>query len=151
MKPTAQRADPATITPAVHLEFIRNQAELPDGAGLEAVEAYHRALFLHHHAGELERFAQQGRLHEERLAHLEARLKDTHAKLAGLEPLPPVTVDGKPDTRPCSPWNLWDRVMFAAGVLGIVLLLVFGVLNISFNLLESGLVTFLENPLRAYF
>jgi hypothetical protein len=36
-------------------------------------------------------------------------------------------------------------------VLGIVVLLAFGILNISFNLLESGLVTFLENPVRAYF
>jgi hypothetical protein len=41
--------------------------------------------------------------------------------------------------------------MFAAALLGIASLLVFGILNISFNLLESGLVTFVENPWRAYF
>ena len=41
--------------------------------------------------------------------------------------------------------------MFAAALLGIASLIVFGVLNISFNLLESGLVTFMENPVRAYF
>jgi hypothetical protein len=41
--------------------------------------------------------------------------------------------------------------MFAIAGLGIAALLVFGVLNVSFNLLESGLVTFLENPVRAYF
>jgi hypothetical protein len=40
--------------------------------------------------------------------------------------------------------------MFAACCLGIVALIVFGVLNISFNLLESGLITFQENPLRSY-
>jgi hypothetical protein len=42
-------------------------------------------------------------------------------------------------------------VMFAGALLAVVSLLVFGVFNISFNLLESGLVTFLENPIRAYF
>ncbi|MBL9127124.1 MAG: hypothetical protein JNL97_05740, partial [Verrucomicrobiales bacterium] len=35
--------------------------------------------------------------------------------------------------------------------LAILALLVFGVLNVSFNLLESGIVTFTESPLRAYF
>lgn len=139
------------ITPPVHLEFIQNQAGLPDGEGLEEIEGYHRALFLHHHAGELEKFQQQGRIHEDRLAHLETRLKETHARLAGLEKLIPVNLDGEPDTKPTAPWNFWDRAMFAAAALGIVCLVVFGILNISFNLLESGLVTFLENPVRAYF
>jgi hypothetical protein len=41
--------------------------------------------------------------------------------------------------------------MFASALLGIIGLLVFGVLNVSVNLLESGLVTFLESPVRAYF
>ncbi len=40
--------------------------------------------------------------------------------------------------------------MLAACCLGIVSLITFGVLNISFNLLESGLITFRENPLRSY-
>ena len=145
-KDTAQ-----TITPPVHLEFIQNQAGLPEGESLEEIEAYHRALFLHHHAGDLEKFQQQGRIHEDRLAHIEERLKNTHAKLTGLEKLIPVNIDGQPDTKPCAPWNFWDCATFAAAFLGIICLVVFGVLNISFNLLESGLVTFLENPIRAYF
>jgi hypothetical protein len=40
--------------------------------------------------------------------------------------------------------------MFAVCALGIVALITFGVLNISFNLLESGLVTFRQNPFRSY-
>jgi len=40
--------------------------------------------------------------------------------------------------------------MFAAGCLGIVCLITFGVWNISFNLLESGLITFRVNPVRSY-
>jgi hypothetical protein len=40
--------------------------------------------------------------------------------------------------------------MFAICGLGIVCLIAFGVSNISFNLLESGFITFRENPLRAY-
>ena len=139
-----------TITPAVHLEFIQNQAGLPEEEGIDEIEAYHRALFLHDHACDLERFQQQGRIHEDRLAHLETRLRETDARLTGLEKLVPVNVDGEPDIKPCAPWNLWDRGMFISALLGIVCLLVFGVLNISFNLLESGLVTFLENPIRAY-
>ncbi|MBI4660396.1 MAG: hypothetical protein HY735_16290 [Verrucomicrobia bacterium] len=146
------RKDSATaITPAVHLEFIQNQAGLPEGAGIEEIEAYHRALFMHHHASEMEKFQQQGRIHEERLAHLDMRLRETNAKLAGLDKLVPVNFDGQPDLKPTAPWNLWDLAMFSAAALGILCLLAFGVLNISFNLLESGLVTFVENPVRAYF
>jgi hypothetical protein len=40
--------------------------------------------------------------------------------------------------------------MFVACALGIVCLITFGILNISFNLLESGFVTFRENPFRSY-
>ena len=40
--------------------------------------------------------------------------------------------------------------MFAAGCLGIVCLITFGIWNISFNLLESGLITFRDNPVRSY-
>ena len=147
----ARKDTGTTITPAVHLEFIQNQAGLPEGVGMEEIEAYHRALFMHHHAGELEKYQQQGRIHEERLAHLETRLRDTHGKLAGLDKLIPVNLDGEPDIKPTAPWNLWDLAMFVSAALGIVCLLVFGVLNVSFNLLESGLVTFVENPVRAYF
>ena len=140
-----------TITPAVHLEFIQNQAGLAEGEVVEEIETYHRALFLHHHAGDLERFREHARIHEDRIIHLDARLKETYARLAGLEKLVPVDLDGEPDVKPTSPWNAWDGTMFAAALLGIIVLLVFGVLNVSFNLLESGLVTFLESPVRAYF
>ncbi len=139
------------IVPAVHLEFIQNQAGLSEDAGIEEIESYHRALFLHHHAADLERHQQQARTHEERLTHLEARLRDTHGKLSGLDQLIPVNVNGEPDIKPTVPWNLWDRVMFAVAGLAVLCLVVFGVLNISFNLLESGLVTFIESPIRAYF
>jgi hypothetical protein len=151
MSQSAKTNGAGPIVPAVHLEFIQNQAGLPEDAGAEEIEAYHRALFLHHHAGDLERYQQQARTHEERLAHLEARLKDTHGKLTGLDQLIPVNVNGEPDIKPTVPWNLWDRVMFAVAGLAVLCLVVFGVLNISFNLLESGLVTFIESPIRAYF
>jgi hypothetical protein len=140
-----------SIAPAVHMEFIQNHAAGPDHEGVAEVESYHRALFLHHHARDLERFQQQSRIHEDRLAHLEGRLKDAHARLSTIDKLIPVRVDGEPDIQPTSPWNRWDRAMFVAGICGIAFLLIFGVLNISFNLLESGLVTFMENPVRAYF
>ncbi len=140
-----------SITPAVHLEFIQNQAGLPEAAGIEEIESYHRAVFLHHHARDMERYQQEARVHEDRLAHLENRLRDARARLGAMEKLVPVNLDGEPDIKPTSPWNAWDRAMFAAGLLGIATLLVFGILNISFNLLESGLVTFIENPIRAYF
>lgn len=147
----AKKNTAESITPAVHLEFIQNQAGLPEGQGVEEIEAYHRALFLHHHAGDLEKFQQQRQIHEDRLTHLDLRLKETHARLASIEKLIPVNLDGEPDIKPTAPWNNWDRATFIAAALGIVSLLVFGVLNISFNLLESGLVTFMENPIRAYF
>jgi len=62
----------------------------------------------------------------------------------------PVTVDGQEDTQPTCPWNAWDRGMFVACALGILCLITFGVLNISFNLLESGFITFRESPFRSY-
>jgi len=40
--------------------------------------------------------------------------------------------------------------MFVICAAGIVCLIAFGVSNISFNLLESGFITFRENPIRAY-
>jgi hypothetical protein len=141
----------AAAGPTVHLEFIQNQAGLPEAEGLEAVDAYHRAVFMHHHARDFERFQQQGRIHTDRLNHLEGRLSDINARLSGHEKLVPVKIDGEPDIEPTAPWNIWDRAMFVAALLGVLSLLVFGVLNISFNLLESGLVTFVESPIRAYF
>ena len=64
---------PEQIAPAVHLEFIRNRAELPDDSGLEEIGDYHRALFMHHRAHELARVHQEGLFHEERLGFLHAR------------------------------------------------------------------------------
>jgi hypothetical protein len=146
-----KEAAETAITPPVHLEFIQNQAGITEADGLAEIEAYHRALFLHHHAADLEKFRQQARIHEDRLGHLEARLGQARARLGGLEKTIPVNLDGGPDVRPNLPWNAWDVAMFISAALGILALLVFGVLNVSFNLLESGLVTFTENPVRAYF
>jgi len=151
MKQIAMIENGGTIAPAVHLEFIQNQAGLPEERGLAEIEAYHRALFLHHHARELELYQQQARIHQDRLTHLEGELKDACTKLTAIEKLVPVNANGEPDIKPTAPWNVWDRVMFVVAGLGAVCLLVFGILNISFNLLESGLITFVENPLRTYF
>ncbi|MBX3734988.1 MAG: hypothetical protein KF791_20625 [Verrucomicrobiae bacterium] len=139
------------ISPPVQLEFIQNQIGQPEAASLEDIEAYHRALFLHQHAHEIEQCTQEEQVHRDRLLHLESRLAAAQARLVAMDPLLPVRMGGEPDVHPSAPWNGWDRTMFAAGALGIVVLLVFGVLNISFNLLESGLITFTENPVRAYF
>src|SRR5436189_2772986 len=108
-----------SIAPTVHLEFIQNQAGLPEGEGLQEIEAYHRSLFLHQHAGNFEQFKQQSRVHEDRLEHLQKRLGDTRAKLASLDRLIPVNLDGESDINPTSPWNMWDRAMFVAAGAGI--------------------------------
>ncbi len=139
----------------VHLEFIRDQAAIADASGGEAVEAYHRSLFLYRNAGEMERWEQQARLHEHRLRGLELRLNEMEGQLSSLphllaNPLTPQPGDTA-DRPPSTPWNSWDATMFILAAMGVVGLLVFGIFNISFNLLESGLVTFQENPLRAYF
>ena len=86
----------------------------------------------------------------DRLAFLETRLKETELRLSERPRLVPVTVDGREDIHPNPAWTKWDLCMFAACCLGIVCLIAFGISNISFNLLESGFVTFRENPLRAY-
>lgn len=148
---TNQEGATAGAGPAVHLEFIQNQAGLPESEGLEAVDAYHRSVFMHHHARDFERLQQQARVHQDRLAHLETRAGELNARLTGQEKLVPVQVAGAPDVQPSAPWNIWDQAMFVAALAGVLALLVFGVLNISFNLLESGLVTFVESPVRAYF
>jgi hypothetical protein len=150
MKTTATSSNAESIIPAVHLEFIQNQLENPSAAGPEEVEQYHRALFLHHHAVQWEKFRQQAKTHEDRLLFLEGQLRDTDAGLGARTKLVPVMIDGEEDVHPTSPWNVWDLLMFAACGLGIVCLITFGVWNISFNLLESGLITFRENPIRSY-
>lgn len=151
MKQPPVRADAPPISPAIHLEFIRTVAETDGGTRGQDVEAFHRALFLHQHGHDLARFREQRRVSEDRLVDLEARLGRVRQRLAGAGPFVPVLEDGRPDTQPNAPWNFWDRTMFVAAAAAIVCLLVFGVLNVSFNLLESGLVTFAEHPYRAYF
>jgi hypothetical protein len=150
MNSAATKLNAEGIVPAVHLEFIQNQLENRTDSGPLEIEQYHRALFLHHHAVEWEKHRQQARIHEERLAFLEGQLKGTDAALNERKSLVPVLVEGEEDTRPTSPWNAWDVVMFVACAAGIIGLITFGVWNISFNLLESGLITFRDNPLRSY-
>src|SRR5258707_8854548 len=108
MNATASKSNAESIIPAVHLEFIQNQLENPMASGPEEVEQYHRALFLHHHAVEWEKYRQQARTHEERLIFLESQLKRTDLELSARSKLVPVTVDGVEDTKPNSPWNAWD-------------------------------------------
>lgn len=151
MNKLQRNGNDSEIASAIHLEFIQNLAEFNDGNGLEDVESYHRAIFLTHYAKDLERFRQQTKIHEDRLEFLETRRQQTEDNLAGLEKLVPVSVDGEEDVQPTSLWNNWDRVMFGVSLIGILCMMIFGVLNISFNLLESGLVTFQEHPIRAYF
>jgi hypothetical protein len=142
-----------SIKPAVHLEFIRNQAALTteQQPATDEIAEYHRSLFMHHHALEIERLKQEGLSHEERLGFLHSRWNEIQERLKGLEKFVPVAYEGQPDVRPSAPWNMWDRLMFGGALAAIISLLIFGILNISFNLLESGLVTFMENPYRAYF
>ena len=149
MNGAPSKSNSPSITPAVHLEFIQNQLENANTSGHE-VEEYHRALFLHHHAVEWEKYREQAKVHQQRLSFLEGRLKSTELVLSEKTQLLPVTVDGEEDCKPNSPWNGWDIAMFAACALGIICLITFGILNISFNLLESGFITFRENPFRSY-
>jgi len=150
MKAREAKTDSGQIMPAVHLEFIQNQIENSSSSGHEEVEHYHRAVFLHHHAVEWEKYREEARTHQERLSFLEARLKNTELWLNERTKLMPVTIDGQEDIQPTCPWNAWDRGMFVACALGILCLITFGVLNISFNLLESGFITFRESPFRSY-
>jgi len=150
MYTTASKSSADNITPAVHLEFIQNQLENTSASATDEIEKYHRALFLHHHAIELEKYRQQARTHEERLSFFGAQLKTTELRLSERSKLVPVTVDGREDVTPKAPWNGWDIAMFVAASLGILSLITFGVLNISFNLLESGFVTFRDSPFRSY-
>jgi hypothetical protein len=147
MSAAAKSSD--AISPAVHLEFIQNQLENTNGSG-EEIEAYHRSLFLHHHAIEWEKHRQDARIHEVRLCFLEGRLKQAQLGLSERQKFVAVSVDGREDASPTQPWNGWDLLMFILSVLGVVALIGFGVFNISFNLLESGFVTFQQNPMRSY-
>ena len=151
MKQLTDKGDDGEIASAIHMEFIQNLAEFSKDNGIEEVETYHRAIFLNHYGKDLERFQQQRLGHENQLEYLDAKLESANAKLVDLEKLIPVDEDGHPDVQPTAPWNHWDRAMFGAAFLGVCCLVIFGVLNISFNLLESGIVTFLEHPVRAYF
>src|SRR5580658_6687414 len=152
MSTAASKQNEVGITPPVHLEFIQNQLENPEAstAAVGEIEQYHRALFLHHHAVEWEQARQKARTHTERLVFLESCLKETELRLTERPGLVPVIVDGREDTTPSPPWNGWEIFMFALCSLGILCLIAFGVSNISFNLLESGFITFRENPVRAY-
>ncbi|HSH14973.1 MAG TPA: hypothetical protein VLD18_02995, partial [Verrucomicrobiae bacterium] len=138
------------LAAAINLEYVRNLAQAEAADGIEAVAAFHHSLFMHQHGRDLERFRQQKRISEDRLVDLESRLADTRDRLTGENPHVSVTEDGRPDTHPNAPWNLWDATMFWIAALAVTSLLVFGVFNISFNLLESGIVTFTEHPVRAY-
>lgn len=151
MNTSPAKADAAPASPPLNLEFIRAMADSNHGTGTEEITSFHRALFLHQHGRELERFRQQCRIHEDRITSLDSRLQAIRAKINGEEHLVPVIENGVPDTQPNSPWNLWDRVMFGAAAAAILCLLVFGIFNVSFNLLESGIVTFTDHPIRAYF
>ncbi|HTL17355.1 MAG TPA: hypothetical protein VL793_08965, partial [Patescibacteria group bacterium] len=95
-----------SITPAVHLEFIQNQLDNAAASG-EEIEAYHRSLFLHHHAIEWEKHRQDAKVHEERLSFLEGKLKETQLALSERQKFVPVTVDGREDVVPSQPWNGW--------------------------------------------
>src|SRR6266849_1724100 len=145
MSTPAATGNGANIVPAVHLEFIHNKLDNPNDSGPEQIEQYHRALFLHHHAVEWEKYRQAAKTHADRLAFLEGQLKSTEPRLRERTRLVPVTVDGQEDLKPTAPWNGWDLLMFGACCAGILCLITFGVWNISFNLLESGLVTFRQN------
>lgn len=150
MSDTSTKNGSDSITPAVHLEFIQNQLESPGQATAEEVEKYHRAVFLHHHAVEWETERQRARTHQDAVTFLEVQLRDTEVRLAQRTKLLPVVLEGREDVQPSVPWNAWDVAMFALCCLAIAGLIAFGVMNISFNLLESGFVTFRENPFRCY-
>ncbi|HAV62598.1 MAG TPA: hypothetical protein DCY13_09560 [Verrucomicrobiales bacterium] len=151
MNQSSSAPSETAIASAINLEFVRNIAETGERDGVEAVTEFHRSLFLHQHGRDLERHRQQRKLSEDRLADLERRLDQVRARLADEDEHVPVLENGTPDTQPSAPWNLWDRTMFWLAAIGVVGLLVFGVFNISFNLLESGIITFTEHPVRAYF
>ena len=143
--PTSPAAD------GIDLDYISNQAGAPDASSVDEVEAYHRALFLGRTASEFERTRQEAQIHGDRVERLETRLGEVRRQVASVEKLMPRQDSADESGVAVTPWTHWDRVMVTLAGVGVLGLLIFGVLNISFNLLESGLVTFQENPARAYF
>ncbi len=135
----------------IHMDYIRHLADSQSEAGAAEVEAYHRALYVNQCGPDLEQLRHQVQTHEEKLEYLLPRLKKLRNKIKEVDSLIPVKHKGEEDIQPSQPWNIWDRFMFALAGLGILCLVVFGVLNISFNLIESGIVSFSEHPYRAYF
>src|SRR5262245_25430420 len=105
MKTMSQNTNGGAISPAVHLEFIENQLSNGNGSAAQEVEQYHRALFLHHHAVEWEKFRQVAKTHEDKLSFLEGRLKENDLALAERTKFVAVNVDGRQDVSPTSPWN----------------------------------------------
>ena len=149
--PPSLASGSSQIASAIHLEFIRSVIDSGEPAGAECVESFHRSLFLQQHGPDLERFRSDRQSAEVRLSALEPRLQQVHRTLASHERFVATMDDGVPDDKPSAPWNLWDRFMFGSAAIGVLALLIFGVFNISFNLLESGIVTFSSHPIRAYF
>ena len=139
-----------SLAPAIHLEFIRSVVESRDPQGAETVDSFHRSLFLHRHGAELARQEQDRRGAEERVAALESQLRSATQHLEAQDKFLAANDQGTPDDLPSMPWNLWSRLMFIASGMAILCLLAFGVFNVSFNLLESGIITFSEHPIRAY-
>src|SRR5688572_30070824 len=113
MKTTAPKSNSESIIPAVHLEFIQNELENPEATSIAQVEDYHRALFLHHHAVEWEKYRQQARTHEDCLTFLKSQSKSTDAGLSSRTKFVPSAVDGQADTKPSAPWTALDLLMFA--------------------------------------
>ncbi|MBT5926258.1 MAG: hypothetical protein HOH33_06535 [Verrucomicrobia bacterium] len=135
----------------IHLEYIQYLADSRNGDGTAEVEAYHRALFMNQYGQELEHLKHKIQTHEERLEYLQPRLAKLRDQVKDVDSLVPVNHLDKPDVQPSQPWNMWDRFMFGLAGVGIFCLVIFGVLNISFNLIESGIVSFADYPYRAYF
>ena len=135
----------------IHIDYIRHLVDSQNGDGTAEVEAYHRALYMNQCGQELEQLKHQIQTHQEKLKYLQPRLKKLRNKIKEVDSLVPVNHQDKPDIEPSQPWNMWDRFMFALAGMGILCLVIFGVLNISYNLIESGIVSFADHPFRAYF
>ena len=153
LKAPKKTKDPAPSdhqTP-IHLEYIRHLADISEDNGEEQITNYHRAMFTNKHGAELEQLAHQIKHSETRLDGLEPEWRRATEKLNAIDPLFPNNGSAAKTEESPQPWNHWDRWMFVMAGIGVVCLVVFGVLNISFNLIESGLVLFGDHPYRAYF
>ena len=145
--------DPSSLAPQppIHLEYIRHLADISDDNGEEQITKYHQAMFTHKHGAELEQLAHQVKHSETRLDGLEPEWRRVTEKVNEIDPILPNQGNATKSEEPPQLWNHWDRWMFVMAGIGVVCLVVFGVLNISFNLIESGLVLFGDHPYRAYF